>query len=134
MKLLAPLVFFLALTASIGCNESTEECPQDQMCTEEFRFITLEAKDTAQAPYLLDSVHTVVVESGAVVHPMEQMMDPGIYIVLSDNEKNLTSLAGDTFLFNGFKGGLLKVSEQFVIRHDCCHINWVSGSTSVTIP
>ncbi len=134
MKILTPLSICLALAASVGCNKSTEECPQDQMCTEEFRFITLEAKDTAQAPYLLDSVHTVVVESGAVVHPMDQMMDPGIYIVLSDNEKNLTSLAGDTFLFNGFKGGVLKVNEQFVIRHDCCHINLVSGNTSVTIP
>ena len=134
MKIIPLLAFLLVLAAVIGCNKSTEECPQDQMCTEEFRFITLEARDTAQAPYLLDSVHTVVVESGAVVHPMDQMMDPGTYIVLSDNEKNLTSLAGDTFSFNGFKGGELIVTERFVIRHDCCHINWVSGNTSVTIP
>ena len=134
MKIIPPLAFLLVLAAVIGCNKSTEECPQDQMCTEEFRFITLEARDTAQAPSLLDSVHTVVSATGAVVHPMEQMMDPGIYIVLSDNEKNLSSLDGDTFLFHGFKGGELKVTEQFVIRHDCCHINLVSGSTSVTIP
>jgi len=133
MKTFRPRFLFAVLMTLMGCNRSTDGCSSDQACTMEFRYLTVQVKDSTNTPYYLDSVYTRVNASGDELHLEEMFLDSGTYVVLTDAQKELTSLEGDTFTFVGYKLGQLKVNEQYIVRHDCCHIELVSGNEAVTV-
>lgn len=117
----------------MGCKPTNDGCSLDQACTMEFRYITVQVKDASNTPFILDSVITRVNATGDELQLEEMFLDSGTYVVLTDGQRNLTSLDGDTFTFMGYKQGQLKVNEPYVIRHDCCHIELVSGSETVIV-
>lgn len=129
------IFLFMMLTALLaisGCKPKGD-CDPNLACTMEFRYITIYVHDTLGAPYPLDSVFTVKFGSEENIYPMEQWFEDGYYTVLSDNEMELVSYQGDSFTFKGYREGVLKVSEPFLIRNDCCHINLVEGNTAVMV-
>ena len=128
-KILLPLLF----VGVIGCDTETVDCPPDRACTMEFRSIGITLRDSLQQPYLLDSARTVIQANDSIIRPVEQSIDAGTYTVFTDSEMGLTSLDGDTFFFEGYHSGIRKVNEMYVIRHDCCHIEPVSGVQQVVV-
>jgi len=131
MRLIASLLL-IALTATIGCRPKGD-CDPERACTMEFRTIGIEVRDTAFAPYALDSTFTVKASTGEIIHVENHSMYPGHYGILTDSEMELTTTMGESFTFKGYRNGELKVSEPFLIRHDCCHIILVAGNTYVIV-
>lgn len=99
----------------------------------EYRMVTVSVRDSLNAPYLLDSTFTVKASTGEEVRPEQGPFEPGQYTVLTDSEMDMTTRQGESFSFKGYLEGQLKVSEAYLIHHDCCHINLVAGNTDVTV-
>lgn len=131
MRLIASLLL-IVLIATIGCRPKGD-CDLERACTMEFRTISIEVRDTAYAPYLLDSTFTIKASTAEVVYVDDHSMDSGHYTIFTDSEMGLTTTLGESFTFKGYRNGELKVSEPFLIRHDCCHINLVAGNTYVMV-
>ncbi len=127
-----PLLFSALAAAFMGCN-TDQECDPNMACTMEYRTITIEVRDSTNAPYPLDSTFTVKASTGEEIRPEDISIDSAYHAVLTDSQMELTTRAGESFTFKGYRNGVLKVSEPFLIRHDCCHIELVAGNTSVIV-
>jgi hypothetical protein len=118
--------------ATVGCN-TDHECDPNRACTMEYRTITIEVRDSANAPYPLDSTFTLKTSTGEQIRPEDISIDSAFHVVLTDSQRDLTTQLGESFTFKGYRNGVLKVSEPFLIRHDCCHIELVAGNSSVIV-
>jgi hypothetical protein len=127
------LPFLIALIAVLAGCESNSECDPQRACTMEYRTIAIEVRDSANAPYPLDSTFTLKTSTGEQIRPEDISIDSAFHVVLSDSQRDLTTQLGESFTFNGYRNGVLKVSEPFLIRHDCCHIELVAGNSSVIV-
>jgi hypothetical protein len=70
---------------------------------------------------------TVRNEDGKILDAAKQVTITGYYPVFNDNFISLTDKCGKEFYFIGYKGNVEVVREQYVFRHDCCHVDKVSG-------
>lgn len=127
-----PLLLSAFAAATVGCN-TDHECGPDRACTMEYRSITIEVRDSTFAPFLLDSTFTVKASTGEEIRPQGISIDSAYYTVLTDSQMELTTRMGESFTFKGYRNGVLKVSEPFLIRHDCCHIDLVAGNTYIIV-
>lgn len=118
-----------------------EKCPINIPCTMEWRTIGINVTDTAGAPYALDQYRTKQLRTG-VIFDLQIAEDAwsdslhkaqGNYPVLTDSYIQTTSICGEEFEFLGYKNSELVVSEILNIRSNCCHIELVSGRTSVVL-
>jgi hypothetical protein len=126
---------FLAIVIStlLASCTTSDDCGPDRACTMEYRMLTVSVRDSLNAPYLLDSTFTIKASTGEEIRPQQELFEPGLYTVLSDSEMDLTTRQGESFTFKGYRHGQLKVSEAYLIQHDCCHINLVAGNTYVIL-
>lgn len=121
------LVPVLGFAACIKCKE-----PGD-VCTEEFRTITLKVVSVANAPVALDSVYTVRPSTDErITH--RQPATPGLYVVLDDSYHQKLREAEDDFRFVGWRNNRIAVDQIFRIAAGNCHIQGRSGASSVTVP
>lgn len=126
-------VLFIVSVLIVGltnCNK-LDGCKVNTACTEEFRTINVKVTSSSYHP-LLDSYSTTRISDGEIVN------DNGGLIwesptILSDNHINETTLEGETFLFEGYQDGQKVISEEYVIKHDCCHIIKVSGKSTINL-
>lgn len=112
------------------------ECPQDIICTMDFRSVGVQVTDTAGAPVVLDSTRTIDLAQGAVVlrsSGPEPFPAGGWYTVLTDSHMSFTDTRGRDFRFEGFLGGTLRAQANFRIKHDCCHMDKVSGPEVIVV-
>lgn len=132
MRLLLPLL--ATLTIANGCRRDKGECPSDRICTMEFRSIGVAVVDNAGAPVALDSVRTVRILDGLVYRfePSTFLPENG-FVVLTDAEMDAVDTRGVAFRFEGFRSGDRRVAADYLIRHDCCHVEKVSGPAVITV-
>ena len=133
MKTYSLLISSLIILTTFSCETGTN-CAQNQVCTEEFRTVSVKIIDQNQNPVELDSSYvTREVDSKTYRFPTDDWPLEGFYIVLTDLEMDEVDKKGSTFILSGFEGGQEVVHEEYVIGHDCCHIELLAGNTELTI-
>ncbi len=115
------LVFFLNSTSCKRDNEVS--------CTEEYRYVTITINGV-----VLDDFFTLRNINGDTIrYEKDTFIGNNVYIVLSDSYQNVIKNKVENFTFKGLINDSIVVNEQFVIKADECHIEYISGKTEVNL-
>lgn len=134
------LIFWLCLSlAMAGCTRAERNC-DGQMCTEEFRTISVKLTDAAGSPIALDDFKVVEMPSGEdvtreyVADEWSMFRQFGSYPVASDlDDQRFPRDSNISLVFYGYIDGREVVKSTYVIRFDCCHIQFVSGERELVL-
>ena len=125
MKLVS---FFILMVVSILILIS---CTKDEevICTMEYRYISIDVKGG-----ILDDFYTIRKYTGDTIrYEKDNIIGNNSYIILSDNYQNKIKNKEEIFIFKGYITDSLVVNEQYVIKADECHINYVSGKKEINL-
>ena len=125
MKLVS---FFILIVVSILIIIS---CTKDEevICTMEYRYISIDVKGG-----ILDDFYTIRKYTGDTIrYEKDNIIGNNSYIILSDNYQNKIKNKEEIFIFKGYITDSLVVNEQFIIKADECHINYVSGKKEINL-
>ncbi len=125
MKLVS---FFILIVVSILILIS---CTKDEevICTMEYRYISIDVKGG-----ILDDFYTIRKYTGDTIrNEKDNIIGSNSYIILSDNYQNKIKNKEEIFIFKGYITDSLVVNEQYVIKADECHINYVSGKKEINL-
>ena len=103
-------------------------CKDDENCTEEFRTISVAVKNLDGSAAQLDEVYWIdlATKDTTVLNPTSS----GVYTLADDN----TPISGTaSFRFDAYKGTFLVASENYVLKDGDCHIEKISGKTTITL-
>lgn len=127
-------IFLLSFCFALFSNCTKEvTCSDQQICTMMFAYITLEIIAPPSMPLpAVDSFATTRVSDGKVILTNSEYLLE-YPIVFTDAQMFDTSVKGEQFLFEAFKDGQKVVSENYVIKHDCCHVIKVSGKDTILL-
>lgn len=122
-------ISFIAIFASFILLAA---CKEDDgvVCTQEFKIITMEVNGGE-----LDDYFTIREANNDTIRFQEfDEPSPLFYTVLDDNFTfQLSNKPAENFTFIGIIDNAVVVEEIFVITADECHIQLVSGNTSVDL-
>ncbi len=116
------------LVASSSCEK--QNCPQ-QACTEEFKSIIVDLEFNTSNP-MIDSTKTFRKNDNKLMQTHTNF-DNNHFVVLDDADKDDLSLEASTFISKGYFSGQEIFSEEYEIKHDCCHIIKVSGKDTINL-
>ena len=125
MKLVS---FFILIVVSILIIIS---CTKDEevICSMEYRYISIDVKGG-----ILDDFYTIRKYTGDTIrNEKDNIIGNNSYIILSDNYQNKIKNKEEIFIFKGYITDSLVVNEQYVIKADECHINYVSGKKEINL-
>ena len=125
MKLVS---FFILIVVSILILIS---CTKDEevICTMEYRYISIDVKGG-----ILDDFYTIRKYTGDTIrYEKDNIIGNNSYIILSDNYQNKIKNKEEIFIFKGYITDSLVVNEQYVIKADECHIDYVSGKKEINL-
>ena len=125
MKLVS---FFILIVVSVLILIS---CTKDEevICTMEYRYISIDVKGG-----ILDDFYTIRKYTGDTIrYEKDNIIGNNSYIILSDNYQNKIKNKEEIFIFKGYITDSLVVNEQYVIKADECHINYVSGKKEINL-
>ena len=125
MKLVS---FFILIVVSVLILIS---CTKDEevICTMEYRYILIDVKGG-----ILDDFYTIRKYTGDTIrYEKDNIIGNNSYIILSDNYQNKIKNKEEIFIFKGYITDSLVVNEQYVIKADECHINYVSGKKEINL-
>ena len=125
MKLVS---FFILIVVSVLILIS---CTKDEevICTMEYRYILIDVKGG-----ILDDFYTIRKYTGDTIrNEKDNIIGNNSYIILSDNYQNKIKNKEEIFIFKGYITDSLVVNEQYVIKADECHINYVSGKKEINL-
>ena len=125
MKLVS---FFILIVVSILIIIS---CTKDEevICTMEYRYISIDVKGG-----ILDDFYTIRKYTGDTIrNEKDNIIGSNSYIILSDNYQNKIKNKEEIFIFKGYITDSLVVNEQFIIKADECHIDYVSGKKEINL-
>lgn len=105
-------------------------CPEEIICTHEFRSITLKITDSNNSPVALDYYYSFNKSSGQI-YKLKGDTSAGIYTILTDAEMGNILQKGSEIIFSGTKNGE-KLTERFLIGHNCCHLVKLEGENEVS--
>ncbi len=106
-------------------------CTKDEevICTMEYRYISIDVKGG-----ILDDFYTIRKYTGDTIrNEKDNIIGSNSYIILSDNYQNKIKNKEEIFIFKGYITDSLVVNEQYVIKADECHINYVSGKKGINL-
>ena len=106
-------------------------CTKDEevIFTEEYRYISIDVKGG-----ILDDFYTIRKYTGDTIrNEKDNIIGNNSYIILSDNYQNKIKNKEEIFIFKGYITDSLVVNEQYVIKADECHINYVSGKKEINL-
>jgi len=133
------LFIMLSLTSS-GCSDELAAecaCRQDvaRVCTYDYRILSLTLKDASQNPVQLDEYSLTELTTDKVVFKVTDPInaDKGLYTLLEDKDKALTTPCGKEFRFVGLKDYHVAVDTVLTIAQDCCHIQFLNGNNALTV-
>ncbi len=134
-------LIFAALALLTSCSDEEtgpDGCPSFNICSTEFKSISIELVDLQGKPYLLDEYYIKNVSTGEKLIPKYPNMDSapkelGFYHILDDNDTRETTKSGVDFQFTGLKAGTIKFQKTIKIAHDCCHVLSKSDSLKFVI-
>ncbi len=125
MKLVS---FFILIVVSVLILIS---CTKDEeiICTMEYRYISIDVKGG-----ILDDFYTIRKYTGDTIrYEKDNILGNNSYIILSDNYQNKIKNKEEIFIFKGYITDSLVVNEQYIIKADECHINYVSGKKEINL-
>ena len=125
MKLVS---FFILIVVSILIIIS---CTKDEevICSMEYRYISIDVKGG-----ILDDFYTIRKYTGDTIrNEKDNIIGNNSYIILSDNYQNKIKNKEEIFIFKGYITDSLVVNEQYVIKADECHIDYVSGKKEINL-
>ena len=125
MKLVS---FYILIVVSILILIS---CTKDEevICTMEYRYISIDVKGG-----ILDDFYTIRKYTGDTIrYEKDNIIGNNSYIILSDNYQNKIKNKEEIFIFKGYITDSLVVNEQYIIKADECHINYVSGKKEINL-
>ena len=125
MKLVS---FFILIVVSVLILIS---CTKDEevICTMEYRYISIDVKGG-----ILDDFYTIRKYTGDTIrNEKDNIIGNNSYIILSDNYQNKIKNKEEIFIFKGYITDSLVVNEQYIIKADECHINYVSGKKEINL-
>ena len=125
MKLVS---FFILIVVSILIIIS---CTKDEevICTMEYRYISIDVKGG-----ILDDFYTIRKYTGDTIrYEKDNIIGNNSYIILSDNYQNKIKNKEEIFIFKGYITDSLVVNEQYIIKADECHIDYVSGKKEINL-
>ncbi len=133
-------IIFLVQSCTNKNDENEHPCDDVKFCTELFASVGLELKFVSIQKNNFQNIETFLDSTGKKIfsNTLNSPIfsnEPGINITfITDNEKDKVTFEGTpiTVKFYSTGGGLIK-EEKFVIRHDCCHVEKVSGPDVVEI-
>lgn len=118
-------VLFSLMAASLIFSS----CKKDIACTEEYRYITITVQGEP-----LDAFYTIRdCNADTIRYAYDSLMGHQTYVVLADNYQPEIRNKTEHFSFKGFINNSLVVDEPFVIKANDCHIEYVSGNTTVQL-
>ena len=119
------IIIFFAILFFISCAKEEEEV----ICTMEWRYISIDVKGG-----VLDNFYTIRKYTGDTIHhEKDNILGNNSYIILSDNYQNKIKNKEEIFIFKGYITDSLVVNEQYIIKADECHINYVSGKKEINL-
>ena len=105
-------------------------CDDDEtVCTMDFRTVVISVSGQS-----LDDVYTIREDNEEkLTFDQSNALGGDTYVVIDDSY--VDEMKGETldFLFVGEINGSVVVEEEFTIRADECHVEYVSGNTDVQI-
>ena len=125
MKLVS---FFILIVVSVLILIS---CTKDEevICTMEYRYISIDVKGG-----ILDDFYTIRKYTGDTIrNEKDNIIGNNSYIILSDNYQNKIKNKEEIFIFKGYITDSLVVNEQYIIKADECHIDYVSGKKEINL-
>jgi hypothetical protein len=95
----------------------------------EWRYISIDVKGG-----VLDNFYTIRKYTGDTIrYEKDNIIGNNSYIILSDNYQNKIKNKEEIFIFKGYITDSLVVNEQYIIKADECHINYVSGKKEINL-
>lgn len=136
-----PLCSFLLLILFLGnaCNKeenNSDDC-SGNICTTDFRIITVSVSDASSNPVALDSFEVIDVSNGEIVTPSESTFsfqfaqEQGAYPLVTDGSIPLNQTR--VLQFKGFLDSNLVVDRKYIAEEACCGVNLLEGDLTVTI-
>jgi len=118
------IIIFFTILFFISCAKEEEV-----ICTMEWRYISIDVKGG-----VLDNFYTIRKYTGDTIrYEKDNILGNNSYIILSDNYQNKIKNKEDVFIFKGYITDSLVVNEQYIIKADECHINYVSGKKEINL-
>jgi hypothetical protein len=120
-----------------SCHKDHDTYPSvcgNPVCTEIFKAVMVQVKDTAGKPIQLDDYYTTRLSTDERVSGPGSHPENGMYIVVDDNFISTLMDKTEGFRFVGIKNGVEVVNETYQVRGDCCHVNKETGEETVIIP
>ena len=118
------IIIFFTILFFISCAKEEEV-----ICTMEWRYISIDVKGC-----VLDDFYTIRKYTGDTIrYEKDNILGNNSYIILSDNYQNKIKNREEIFIFKGYITDSLVVNEQYVIKADECHINYVSGKKEINL-
>jgi hypothetical protein len=119
------IIIFFTILFFISCAKEEEEV----ICTMEWRYISIDVKGG-----VLDNFYTIRKYTGDTIrYEKDNILGNNSYIILSDNYQNKIKNKEEIFIFKGYITDSLVVNEQYIIKADECHINYVSGKKEINL-
>jgi len=118
-----------------GCGDTAPIDCSGVFCTQEFRMIFLEVKNSAGATVLLTSFHTEDMAGNilpADLYEYDSWRDA--YMVFNDAWVSGHAGTRKKVRFVGYIGSTKVVDEIYTIATDCCHIDKIAGKDKVVLP
>lgn len=118
------IILFVSILIIISCTKDEEV-----ICTEEYRYISIDVKGG-----ILDDFYTIRKYTGDTIrYEKDNLNGNYTYIILSDNYQNKIKNKEEIFIFKGYITDSLVVNEQYIVKADECHINYVSGKKEINL-
>jgi hypothetical protein len=126
-----------------GCEETndplrdTAESCENTVCTLNFVYLTFNVEDANGQPVELGSHQVIDKASGTDITSKldTQTFEKGTYIYYDDGMLQGNQNTAKTIIFKGFGAEQqLLFTEEYEVAIDCCHVAYVSGPLTVTLP
>lgn len=132
-------LFFLTM-ACVEVDVEKHPCEGPVICTEIYKTVSVQLKDENGAAVRLDSFRVILLPEGKDITPAykEDHLDSfrmyGSYPVATDSDDSrFPKFTPARVLFEGFIEGARIVSTEFIVKFDCCHVEWVSGERDIVV-
>lgn len=138
IKLTVIIIFSTVWSACHKCIEDPSPCQGDIACTEQFVSVTVPFEFDSVNLNSLDYSETFLEDTGEkiFVKKYNQPFEIGPFhaVILSDSQMAKINKNGSNLRFELFnKSGGLIYTATFVIGHDCCHIEKLSGPDKIKL-
>lgn len=131
MRYVLMAAMLCGVLAAFSCDKQQDAC-DGVNCTLEFRTLVVEIFGVDRQPYVLDEYYLIRKSTGQKLERTTPVTT-GTYILLDDSYQDELENKTEDFQLIGIKNGKRVVDEPYTFKADCCHVNYVSGSSGITV-